>query len=552
MTPARSWLHPSPIDPPRVSGFLRSTSIVGGYTLLSRVTGLARDMVYSRMFGAGVLMDAFLVAFKIPNFMRRLFAEGAFSQAFVPVVSEYKVRSTHDEVRDLVDGAAGTLASFLALVTVVGIVVAPLLVLLFAPGFRAEEAKFDLTVEMLRWTFPYLLFISLTALAGGVLNSYGRFAVPAFTSTLLNLTMIVFAAWVAPRFEQPALALAIGVFVAGALQLAFQIPFMLRLRLLRRPRWRWDHSGVRKIGRLMMPAIFGSSVSQVALLLDTLIASFLATGSIAWLYYADRLMEFPLGVFSIALATVILPGLAAHHAAASPARFTAMLDWALRLTIVVVLPATAALLVLAGPLTVAIFHYGRFDENDVRMSSLALMAYSSGLLGFSLVKVLAPGFFARQDTRTPVRIGIQSLGVNIGLNLAIVLPLALTHDRPGLHALLALNNGIGAWYNSSMLYRGLRRQGVLKPSPGWRRLLVQIASATVLMCAFLWWLAGDTARWIEMGAWQRVQWMSLLVAGGGVIYFGTLWLLGLRPADLRVRSLAATEETKDGTGPRSS
>lgn len=535
-----------------MSSFLRSTSIVGGYTLLSRVTGLARDMVYSRMFGAGVLMDAFLVAFKIPNFMRRLFAEGAFSQAFVPVVSEYRVRSTHDEVRDLVDGAAGTLASFLALVTVVGIVVAPLLVLLFAPGFRAEEAKFDLTVEMLRWTFPYLLFISLTALAGGVLNSYGRFAVPAFTSTLLNLTMIVFAAWVAPRFEQPALALAIGVFVAGALQLAFQIPFMLRLRLLRRPRWRWDHSGVRKIGRLMMPAIFGSSVSQVALLLDTLIASFLATGSIAWLYYADRLMEFPLGVFSIALATVILPGLAAHHAAASPARFTAMLDWALRLTIVVVLPATAALLVLAGPLTVAIFHYGRFDENDVRMSSLALMAYSSGLLGFSLVKVLAPGFFARQDTRTPVRIGIQSLGVNIGLNLAIVLPLALTHDRPGLHALLALNNGIGAWYNSSMLYRGLRRQGVLKPSPGWRRLFVQIASATVLMCAFLWWLAGDTARWIEMGAWQRVQWMSLLVAGGAVIYFGVLWLLGLRPADLRVRSLAATEETKDGTGPRSS
>ena len=535
-----------------MSGFLRSTSIVGGFTLLSRVTGLARDMVYSRMFGAGVLMDAFLVAFKIPNFMRRLFAEGAFSQAFVPVVSEYKVRSTHDEVRDLVDGAAGTLASFLALVTVVGIVMAPLLVLLFAPGFRAEQAKFDLTVEMLRWTFPYLLFISLTALAGGVLNSYGRFAVPAFTSTLLNLTMIVFAAWVAPRFEQPALALAIGVFVAGALQLAFQVPFMLRLRLLRRPRWRWDHSGVRKIGRLMMPAIFGSSVSQVALLLDTLIASFLATGSIAWLYYADRLMEFPLGVFSIALATVILPGLAAHHAAASPARFTAMLDWALRLTIVVVLPATAALLVLAGPLTVAIFHYGRFDENDVRMSSLALMAYSSGLLGFSLVKVLAPGFFARQDTRTPVRIGIQSLGVNIGLNLAIVLPLALTHDRPGLHALLALNNGIGAWYNSSMLYRGLRRQGILKPAPGWRRLLVQITSATVLMCAFLWWLAGDTARWIEMGAWQRVQWMSLLVAGGGAIYFGTLWLLGLRPADLRVQSLAATEETRDGTGPRSS
>ena len=535
-----------------MSGFLRSTTVVGTYTLLSRVTGLLRDMVYSRMFGAGVLMDAFLVAFKIPNFMRRLFAEGAFSQAFVPVVSEYRVRNTHDEVRELVDGAAGTLAWFLTLVTVVGIVVAPLLVLLFAPGFRLDTGKFDLTVEMLRWTFPYLLFISLTALAGGVLNSYGRFAVPAFTSTLLNLTMIVFAAWLAPLFEQPGIALAVGVFVAGAVQLGFQVPFMLRMGLLRRPRWRWDHAGVRKIGRLMLPAIFGSSVSQVALLLDTLIASFLATGSIAWLYYADRLMEFPLGVFSIALATVILPGLAAHHAASSPARFNATLDWALRLTIVVVLPATAALVVLSGPLTVVIFHYGRFDENDVRMSALALMAYSSGLLGFSLVKVLAPGYFARQDTKTPVRIGIQALGVNIGLNLAIVLPLALTHDRPGLHALLALNNGIGAWYNSSMLYRGLKRQGVLQHGPGWRGLLLRAAAATVLMCVFLWWLSGTTSRWLVLGAWQRVQWMSLLIAGGAAIYFGTLWLSGIRPRDLRVRAVAPRPAPvdDDGTGPR--
>jgi putative peptidoglycan lipid II flippase len=533
----------------RVSGFLRSTSVVGGFTLLSRVTGLLRDMVYSRMFGAGVLMDAFLVAFKIPNFMRRLFAEGAFSQAFVPVVSEYKVRNSHDQVRELVDGAAGTLAWFLALVTVVGIVLAPLLVLLFAPGFRVEESKFDLTVEMLRWTFPYLLFISLTALAGGVLNSYGRFAVPAFTSTLLNLTMIVFASWVAPRFDRPGIALAIGVFVAGAVQLALQIPFMVRLGLLRRPRWHWRHPGVRKIGRLMLPAIFGSSVSQVAMLLDTLIASFLATGSIAWLYYADRLMEFPLGVFSIALATVILPGLAAHHAAESPARFTATLDWALRLTIIVVLPATLALVVLAGPLTVTIFHYGRFDENDVRMSSLALMAYASGLLAFSLVKVLAPGYFARQDTRTPVRIGIQSFGVNIGLNLAVVLPLALMYDRPGLHALLALNNGIGAWYNSSMLYRGLRRQGVLTHTPGWRGLFLKITVAAVLMCAFLWRLAGDTDRWIAMGAWQRVQWMTLLVAGGAAIYFGTLWVLGLRPRDFRVRVPTAQPPGESGNGP---
>jgi len=517
-------------------GFFRSTSIVGAFTLLSRVTGLLRDMVYSRMFGAGVLMDAFLVAFKIPNFMRRLFAEGAFSQAFVPVVSEYKVQRPQDEVRELVDGAAGTLAWFLTVVTILGVVAAPLLVLLFAPGFRAEPDKFDLTVEMLRWTFPYLLFISLAALAAGVLNSYGRFAVPALTSTLMNLVMIVFAAWIAPSFERPGIVLAIGVFVAGVVQLAFQVPFLMKLGLLRRPRWRWSHEGVRKIGRLMLPAIFGSSVSQVALLLDTLIASFLATGSIAWLYYADRLMEFPLGVFSVALGTVILPGLAAHHSAQAPERFTATLDWAVRLTVVVVLPATVALAVLAGPLTVTIFHYGKFDEQDVRMTMLALMAYASGLLAFSLVKVLAPGYFARQDTRTPVRIGVQALGLNMGLNLLVVLPIALMYPAtPGLHALLALNNGLGAWFNSTMLYRGLRRQGVLQHAAGWRRMLWQVLAANVVMGAFLWWVAGDTERWIDMNAWRRAQWMALLVVGGAGLYFGTLYVLGLRVSELRVR-----------------
>ncbi len=532
-------------------GFFRSTSIVSSFTLISRVSGLLRDMVYSRMFGAGLLMDAFLVAFKIPNFMRRLFAEGAFSQAFVPVVSEYKVQRPHEDVRELIDGAAGTLAGFLSVVTLIGVLAAPVLVLLFAPGFREDAAKFDLTVDMLRWTFPYLLFISLTALAAGVLNSYGRFAVPAMTSTLLNIVMIVFAAWIAPNFERPGVVLSIGVFVAGIVQLVFQLPFLFRLHLLRRPRWRWDHEGVRKIGRLMLPAIFGSSVSQFALLLDTIIASLLATGSIAWLYYADRLVEFPLGVFSIALGTVILPGLAAQHAAKSPERFSATMDWALRLTIVVVVPAAAALIVLAGPLTITVFQYGKFNEQDVQMSSLALMAYSLGLMGFSLVKVLAPGFFARQDTRTPVRIGIQSFALSMGLNVAIVLPLALTHDRPGLHALLALNTGLGAWYNSTMLYRGLRRQGVIEHGPGWRRMLLQVALATVLMTAVLWWLSGDTGRWLDWGAWQRARWMTLLVLVGAGTYFGVLLTTGLRVRDLFVRA-AAGRGGSDGPGPRPS
>jgi len=517
-------------------GFFRSTSIVGAFTLISRVTGLLRDMVYSRMFGAGLLMDAFLVAFKIPNFMRRLFAEGAFSQAFVPVVSEYKVQRPHDEVRELVDGAMGTMAWFLSVVTIIGIIAAPVFVLVFAPGFRLDGERFDLTVDMLRWTFPFILFISLAALAGGVLNSYGKFAVPATTSTLMNIVMIVVAAFVAPYFAQPGLVLAIGVFVSGLVQLGFQLPFLLKLGLLRRPRWSWGHEGVRKIGRLMLPAIFGSSVSQVALLLDTVIASFLATGSIAWLYYADRLVEFPLGVFSIALATVILPGLAAHHASQEPARFAATLDWAVKLTTIIVLPATLALLLLAGPLTVTIFHYGRFDEQDVRMATLALMAYSSGLMGFSMVKVLAPGYFARQDTKTPVRIGIQSLSVNMALNLAIVLPLAFIYpDRPGLHALLALNNGIGAWFNATMLYRGLRKQQVLQHAPGWRRTFWQVLAGNVAMGLFLWLVAGDTDRWIQMDAWHRVGWMTILVVGGGGIYFGMLYVLGLRVQHLRVQ-----------------
>ena len=537
-------------------GFFRSTSIVGAYTLLSRITGLLRDMVYSRMFGAGPLMDAFLVAFKIPNFMRRLFAEGAFSQAFVPVVSEYKVQRERDEVRELIDGAAGTLGWFLLGVTIIGVIGAPLLVLLFAPGFRVDASRFSLTVEMLRWTFPYLLFISLAALAGGVLNSYGKFGVSTFTSTLMNIVMIVFAAWIAPHFARPGVVLAIGVFVAGLAQLAFQVPFLVRLGLLRRPRWRWDHDGVRRIGRLMLPAIFGSSVSQVALLLDTLIASFLVTGSIAWLYYADRLMEFPLGVFSIALATVILPGLAAHHAAKSREQFTATLDWALRLTVVIVLPATLALVVLSEPLTIAIFHYGQFDARDVHMSALALTAYASALLGFSLVKVLAPGFFARQDTRTPVRIGLQSLGVNMGLNIAIVLPLALSHNQPGLHALLALNNGIGAWYNSTMLYRGLRRQGFLTHAPGWKALWLQSIVGNLAMVAFLWWFAGDAQEWLGMRALERAGRMSILVAGGAAVYFGTMVALGLRVRDLKVQPVARpattsrVEGTDGGTGPR--
>lgn len=513
-------------------GFLQSTTVVGSLTLLSRVSGLVRDMVYSRAFGAGSLMDAFLVAFKIPNFLRRLTGEGAFSQAFVPVITEYRARREQAEVQHLVAGIAGTFGTLLLVVTAIGVVAAPVLVLLFAPGFRADGDRYDLAVDMLRFTFPYLFFISLVALASGVLNSYGRFGLPAFTPVLLNLVMIVFAAFVAPHSGSPGLALAIGVFVAGLVQLAVQLPALRAIGMLALPRWDRVHEGVRRVGRLMLPGIFGSSVAQVSLLLDTLIASFLTTGSIAWLYYADRLVEFPLGVFSIALATVILPGLSAHHANRSPQQFAATLDWALRLTCVVVLPAATGLLLLAGPLTATIFGYGEFGARDVQMSAYALMAYALGLAGFSLVKVLAPGYFARQDTRTPVRVGIIALSVNMGFNIVVVVP-AWRLGFPVPHMLLALSTGLSALLNATLLYRGLRRDGIYAPSAGWRRLLLQVTFACLAMAGWLWWLAGDWAEWRGLAAGTRALRLGLCVASGAGLYFALLWLAGLRFARLK-------------------
>jgi putative peptidoglycan lipid II flippase len=515
----------------------RTTSVVGALTLLSRITGLLRDMVYARMLPTGTgVMDAFLVAYQIPNTLRRLFAEGAFSQAFVPVVAEYRSRRSQDDVRQLVDSTAGTLGLVVFVVSLLGVLAAPVLILFLGPGFK-ERGTFDLAVEMLRWTFPYLFFVSLTALAGGVLNSYGKFAIPALTSVALNLTAIVFAAWIAPHTASPGVTLAIGVFVAGIIQLSIQVPPLLKLRLLRRPRWDPRHEGVRRIGKLMIPAIIGSSMGQISVLISSSIATLLATGSVAWLYYADRLVEFPLGVFSIALATVILPSLSAHHADAAPERFAATLDRALRLLLVIVVPAAVALAVLAGPLTVVIFHYGQFTENDVYMTEMALVAYSFALLGWSLVKVLAPGFFARQDTKTPMRSALQSLGVTIGLNL-IFLTVAWKLDlldRPGFHIVLAATNGVGAMVNAWTLYSGLRRQKVLVPSPGWPALLGRILVANGVMAAVLWWVAGDLRAWLDAGTLERIGRCASCVGAGMGAYFAMLWALGARPRDFATR-----------------
>jgi putative peptidoglycan lipid II flippase len=396
--------------------------------------------------------------------------------------------------------------------------------MVFAPGFLGSEGKFDLTADMVRVTFPYILFISLTAFAGGILNTYGRFGVPAFTPVLLNLSLIGAALWLAPRMDRPVVALAWGVFVAGVVQLAFQIPFLKGLGFLALPRLKRGHEGVSRILRLMIPAMLGVSVAQINLLVDTLIASFLVTGSISWLYYSDRMVEFPLGVFGIALATVILPSLSRQHATKSPERFSQTLDWALRLVLVVGTPAALGLAMLASPILTTLFQYGEFGGDDVRLASLSLVAYSSGLLGFIAVKVLAPGFYARQDMRTPVRIAIVAMLTNIGLNLALVVPLK--------HAGLALATSLAAYLNAGLLYRGLRRRGVYRSQAGWGALFWKVAVANALMAALLWALNVDAAVWLEALAPERALRLAALIIAGATVYGGALLALGLRPRQL--------------------
>ena len=503
-------------------------------TLLSRILGFLRDVVLARMFGAGAGMDAFLVAFKIPNFLRRMFAEGAFSQGFVPVLSEVKTRQGEAEVRRLFDHVAGTLGLVLLGLTVVAVVAAPLLIMLFAPGFIGDDGRFDLAAGMLRITFPYLLFISLTACAGGILNAYGRFGVPAFTPVLLNLALIGAALWLAPRMADPVTALAWGVFVAGIAQLAFQLPFLARLGLLPRPRPSFRDPGVRRILKLMLPALFGASVTQINLLVDTLIASFLVAGSVSWLYYADRLVEFPLGVFGIALATVILPGLSARHAETDPVAFSRMLDWALRWVLLVGTPATVGLLVLAGPILATLFHYDAFAARDVEMAARALMAYAVGLPAFILVKVLAPGYFARHDTKTPVKVGLVAMATNVVMNLVLVWSLA--------HAGLALATSIAACVNAGLLYAGLRRDGVCTPEPGWGRLLLRVVVANGLLVALLWWGAADLAPWLARDGLGRSLHLLLWIGAGALLYGTVLLALGVRPRDLLVAPGTARAE----------
>ncbi len=392
-------------------------------TMLSRVLGLLRDIVIAKVFGASANADAFFVAFKIPNFLRRLFAEGAFSQAFVPVLAEYKAEGSVAAVKALVDRVAGVLGGTLLFVTGISMFAAPLITTIFAPGFVSQPEKFYLTTEMTRITFPYLFLISMTGFCGAILNSFGRFAVPAFTPFFLNLSLIFAALVAAPWFDEPVFALAWGVLLAGVVQLLFQLPSLYRLDLVPRPIWDTSDKGVRRILKLMVPALFGVSVSQINLLLDTVLASFFPTGSVSWLYYSDRLTELPLGIFGIAIATVILPNLSAHRAAARDEHFSATLDWAMRWVLLIGVPSALALIVLAEPILITLFQYGELTSHDVDMSALSLRALSLGLVAFMLIKVLAPGFYAHMDTATPVKIGIIAMVANMVMNLMLSLPL---------------------------------------------------------------------------------------------------------------------------------
>ncbi|NWG31254.1 MAG: murein biosynthesis integral membrane protein MurJ [Rhodocyclaceae bacterium] len=507
---------------------LRTLATVSSLTLLSRILGFVRDFVIARAFGAGMFTDAFFVAFRLPNLLRRLFAEGAFSQAFVPMLAEYRLRRNAQETKTLVDRVATALFLAVALVTLLGILGAPLLILVSAPGFAADGEKFALTVTLTRITFPYILFMALVALSAGILNTWSRFALPAFTPVLLNLSFIGMALFAAQWFDPPVVALAWAVFLGGILQLVLQLPALKNIGMLPRFDFAPADPGLRRILKLMGPAVLGVSVAQISLLINTIFASFLTSGSVSWLYYADRLMEFPAGLLGAALGTILLPSLSKAHSGGKPETFSALLDWGLRLTFLLTLPAALALAMLAVPLLATLFQHGAFTAADVLQTRQALVAYSIGLTGLILVKVLAPGFYAQQNIRTPVKIALLTLLATQAMNLAFIVPFK--------HAGLALAIGLASCLNAWLLFRGLRQRGIYQPRPGWMEFGLKIALALLVLAAVLWFGIGEETAWLTAPTWTRIAHLSALVAAGAAAYFATLWLLGFRLQDFRRRS----------------
>ncbi|QIZ75496.1 murein biosynthesis integral membrane protein MurJ [Ferrimonas lipolytica] len=510
---------------------MRSGLIVSSMTLVSRVLGLVRDVVVANLMGAGAAADVFFLANKIPNFLRRLFAEGAFAQAFVPVLADY-YHNRPDEVKQLLARVSGTLGTIITVVTLLGVIGSPVLAALFGTGWFIDwlndapgGEKFELASLMLKITFPYLWFITLTALSGAILNTLGRFAVAAFTPVFLNVAIIGCALLLAPQLARPELALAWGVFLGGLIQFLFQIPFLYRSNMLVRPRWGWNDPGVVKIRTLMIPAMFGVSVSQINLLFDTIIASFLMTGSISWLYYSDRLLEFPLGLFGIAIATVILPALSQNKAEGDPSQFASTMDWGVRSVLLVGIPAMLGLMVLAQPMLMVLFMRGEFTVEHSQMASMSLLAYASGLLSFMLVKVLAPGYYARQDTKTPVRYGIIAMVANMGFNIILAIPFGYVG--------LALATAASATLNAGLLYRGLVKQQVYQVSHHSLSLIAKMMVAGVIMAATVAYASPAEAQWLAWDFAERAMWLFTYIALGGATYVLSLLVMGIRPRHLR-------------------
>ncbi len=517
-------------------------------TMISRVLGLVRDMSINAVFGANAATDAFWVAFRIPNFMRRLFAEGSFSTAFVPVFTEVKEKRSHEDLKQLMSRVSGTLGGVLLLITALGLIFAPQVASLFSQGAADTPEKFELTTQLLRLTFPFLLFVSLTALCGGALNSFHKFALPALTPVILNLCMIGGALWLSRFLHPPIMAMGWAIMLAGVLQLLFQLPSLRGLDLLTLPRWGWSHPDVRRILKLMVPTLFGSSVAQINLLLDTVIAAYLITGSQSWLSQADRFLELPLGLFGVALGTVILPSLSRHHVTTDREGFSKALDWGLRITLLIAVPAMFALMLLAKPLVATLFQHGHFTPFDTHMATLSITALSFGLPAFALVKVALPAFYARQDTRTPVRAGVASLVANMVLNIvfvALLFSLWATPEQkqlpwldavaqvPGLHMALGMASALASYLNLGLLWRWLRQAGVYQRQPGWARHMLRLVVACAVMVAVLllgMWVWPD---WTDTDKWTRVWHLAVLVLAGGGAYVVTLFAAGFRLRELR-------------------
>lgn len=517
----------------RGGGLLRSASIFSAMTLLSRIAGFVRDMLQAKMFGSSPAMDAFVIAYRIPNYLRRIFAEGSVQMAFVPVLNELRERGDQAAVKEFIDRMAGALFAVVFVVCGLGVLAAPVIAGVFAPGSIDEPEKFGLIVDMLRITFPYLLFISMMALAASVLNSFGRFALPAVTPVLHNLVVIAAMLWLAPRFAEPVKALAWGVLVAGILQLIVLWPALGRLGLRPRLKPGFRHPDVRRVAKLMVPTLFSSSVAQLNLLVGTIFASLLVTGSQTWLYLSDRLIEFPLGLFGVAIGTVILPHLSRRHAATDAEGYSAALDWALRLALLAGVPAGLGLLLLAEPLTAVVYQGGEFTARDTRMAAISLSAMSIAVPAFMLSKVLSPAFYARQDTKTPMRAAIQTVLVNVGLTIAITFPL-WHYGVDGAHGGIALATALAGIFNAWVLWRALRRQGLLRLQPGWAKHLLRIAGACAAMTAVVLALDVWLGDWTAMAnPWHRAGWLLVVVAAGASTYGLVLLVLGLRPRDLR-------------------